>query len=156
MQRSDILWIPAQEVRVIARDPLGAFNFDVTIGDEVVGFAEVSGLGCEIRYDQEVVEAQPELDPRPCATVAPVHLRRGLTGDRTLWSWLESVMEGTDDPRTVTVTLLDAKGNPVCSWVLANARPTQYVGPHLVANAAAPAIEEMVVSADSIAFRTSL
>ena len=74
MQRSDMLSIAAEEVRVIARDVLGAFNFDVTIGDEVVGFAKVSGLGCEIRYDHEVVEAQPELDPRPCATVAPVHL----------------------------------------------------------------------------------
>jgi phage tail-like protein len=141
---------------MVARDPLGAFNFDVTIGDAVVGFAEVTGIGCEIRYDPEVVEARPEVDPRPRATVTPVHLRRGVTGDRTLWSWLESLMEGTDDPRTVTVTLLDAKRNPICSWVLANARPTQYVGPHLIANAAAPAIEEMVLSAESVAFRTSL
>jgi phage tail-like protein len=141
---------------VDARDPLGAFNFDVTIGDAVVGFAEISGLGCEIRYEDEVVESQTERDSGPHATVTPVHLRRGVTGDRILWSWVESAIEGTDDPRTVTVTLLDATRNPVCSWVLSNARPTQYFGPHLVADAPAPAIEEIVLSAEFIAFRPSL
>ena len=141
---------------MIPREPLGGFNFDVTIGDVAIGFAEVLGLGCEIRYDHEGAETQPALDARPRTTVAPLHLRRAVTGDRTLWSWLESVMEGVNDARTVTVTLLDAQRNPVCSWVLAKARPTQYVGPHLVAISAAPAIEEMVLSAESIEFRTSL
>ena len=70
------------------------------------------------------------------------HLRRGITGDRAIWSWFESVMGGIDDPRTVMVTLLDAMNTPRCSWVLANARPTPYMGPHLIANAAAPAMEE--------------
>lgn len=140
---------------MVVRDPLGAFNFNVTIGEVVVGFAEVSGLGCEISYESEVVESQPEPALRPRATVMPVHLRRGVTGDRILWSWLESIMEGNDDARTITVALLDAKRSPVCSWVLANARPIQYVGPSLVAGASAPAMEEMVLSAESIAFRTS-
>jgi phage tail-like protein len=148
----DILGIPdAEEITVADSDPVGAFNFVVTIGDVAVGFAEVSGLGCEIHYGAD--DADGPIDMRPRFAVTDVHLRRGISGDRFLWSWFESVMRGSDEPRTVTVTVLDAASEPHCSWELTEARPIRYLGPHLIATVVAPAMEEVVLRADAIVFR---
>src|SRR5262245_57390135 len=96
-----------EQVRV---DPYGACNFTVEINDVEVGFAEVSGLGCEFEYT--------EADESVTSHVTDVTLRRGITGDAAVWSWVRSAMRGKPDVRTVTVRLLDDRRAEVCSWVL--------------------------------------
>ncbi|MDH6247044.1 phage tail-like protein [Mycobacterium sp. OTB74] len=136
-----------------ANDLVGAFNFQVMIGGTEVGFAEVSGLGVEVVYDESDGDSVSEVRLRPRAKVSDLRLRRAVDSERTLWSWLEAVMAGKDDPRTVTVTLMDRANSAVCRWILANARPIGYSGPHFNAVENAPAMEEIVVSADSVEFR---
>ena len=41
--------------------------------------------------------------------------------------------DGTADPRTVVITLLDEARNPVVTWSLRNAQPKKWVGPTLAA-----------------------
>lgn len=130
---------------LVREDPYAAFNFEVDIGGVVVGFAEVIGLGCEIDY--------PETDEgRIASRVNDVIFRRGVTGDLSIWAWVRTVMSGERDARTVTVSLLDERRNPVCVWVLVGARPTKWSGPTFMAMGTEVAMEELVVSADGLEF----
>lgn len=125
-------------------DPYGACNFTVEINDIAVGFAEVSGLGCEFDYT--------EGDESVTSHVTDVTLRRGITGETEVWSWVRSVMRGTADRRTVTVRLLDDRRTEVCSWVLGQVRPRRWSGPTLNAIGGTLAIEEIVLTAQSMEF----
>jgi phage tail-like protein len=127
------------QVRV---DPYGAYNFTVEINDVTVGFAEVFGLGCEFDYT--------EADESVTSHVTDVTLRRGITGDTAVWSWVRSAMRGKPDGRTVTVRLLDDRRAEVCSWVLSQARLRRWSGPTLNAIGGGLAIEEVVLTAQSV------
>ena len=125
-------------------DPYGAYNFTVEINDVAVGFAEVSGLGCEFDYT--------EGDESVTSRVTDVTLRRGITGETEVWSWVRSVMRGTADGRTVKVRLLDDRRTEVCSWVLGQVRLRRWSGPTLNAVGGTLAMEEIVLTAQSVEF----
>jgi phage tail-like protein len=123
-------------------DPCGAQNFEVEIDDRAVGFAAVSGLGCEFDYadDGRLVTSR----------ITEVTLRRGVTGDTALWSWARSVLDGEPRTRTVRVHLLDDHREAVCSWVLERARLKRWSGPALDAVDGTIAMEEVVLAAESV------
>jgi phage tail-like protein len=123
-------------------DPYGAYNFTVEINDIAVGFAEVSGLGCEFDYTQG--------DESVTSRVTDVTLRRGITGETEIWSWVRSVTRGTADGRTVKVRLLDDQHMEVCSWVLGQVRLRRWSGPTLNAIGGTLAMEEIVLTAQSV------
>lgn len=78
-------------------------------------------------------------------------LRRAVGQDRTLYAWRRRIASGTDDPRNVTVALLEAPGGkPVCAWDFANARPVRWSGPELDAFSGAVAFEELEISYEDI------
>ncbi len=138
----------------VDRDPYSANNFEVDLGAGVLGFAEVNGLGYEIEYlDDARTGDRPARPPkRAVARVSEVSLKRGVTDEQSVWQWVQSAVDGKDEPRTVTIRLLDAQHAPVCAWVLRGARPTKWSGPTLSATGTAVAIEELVLAADSIEF----
>ena len=110
-------------------DPLGVSAFEVDLGDTNVGCSEVTGLVLE-----------------PGATpAAAVTLRRGVSSDGALLEWARN-----PEPRTVTITLLDARKEPTRRYVLLKARPVRWTGPTLKAVSAAVAIEELVLSAEDL------
>src|SRR5262245_22158482 len=106
--------------------PYGVCNFEVELDGRSVGFAEVRGVGCELDYAAGQVHCR----------VKAVTMRRGLLGDRTIWSWVQRNRSDATDLRTVRVTLLDSRRSPVCSWELRRARPAAWSGPSLDAAAA--------------------
>jgi phage tail-like protein len=114
-------------------EPIGAGNFVVDLGGEVVGCSQVLGLGYEPEHRR----------------VAPVTLRRAAGRDGAMWSWARS-----PEPRTVTVRLLDAAGTTACTYVLHRARPIRWNGPVLDAAAAEVATEELVLAADDLEVRS--
>lgn len=77
-------------------------------------------------------------------------LRRGITADTAVWSWVRSTMRGKQDRRTVTVRLLDDRRAEVCSWVLGQARLRRWSGPTLNAIGGTLATEEITVTAQSV------
>lgn len=110
-------------------DPLGSSAFEVDLGDTNVGCSEVTAMVLE-----------------PGATpAATVTLRRGVSSDGALLEWA-----GNPQPRTVTITLLDAHNEPARRYVLVGARPVRWTGPTLNALSAAVAIEELVLSAEDL------
>jgi phage tail-like protein len=126
-------------------NPYGAFNFLVTLGGSqgdgsegtiVGGFSDVSGLGFEVSYsDYRNGNEKVNTVRHVPNTFKPdeITLKRGLVGSDDLFVWLKTVREGTADPRTVTITLLDEARSPVAAFKLLKAQPKKWVGPTLTA-----------------------
>jgi phage tail-like protein len=149
----------------IRDNPYGAFNFMVKLGnaggdDQIVGgFSDVSGLGNEVKYSEYRNVNDRENHVRKVGNTNvtdDVTLKRGVIGDLRLFDWLKATREGDFDPRTVTVTLLDERRSPVCSWILQQAQPKKWVGPTLTAKGGGEvAMEELHFVAERIDFQSN-
>jgi phage tail-like protein len=126
-------------------NPYGAFNYLVALGGAqgdgsegtiIGGFSDVSGLGYEVNYSDyrngnervNTVRHVPNTFKNDEIT-----LKRGLVGSDDLFTWLKGVRDGTADPRSVTITLLDEARNPVVIFKLLKAQPKKWTGPTLAA-----------------------
>jgi phage tail-like protein len=148
----------------LRNNPFGAFNFMVKLGDEggddqiVGGFSDCSGLSNEVKFSEYRNGNDTENHVRKVAntnTTSDVTLKRGIIGDLRLFAWLKGTREGDFDPRTVTVTLLDERRAPACSWVLQQAQPKKWTGPTLTAKGGGEvAMEELVLVAERIDFKS--
>jgi phage tail-like protein len=137
----------------IRDNPYGAFNFMVKLGnlggeDQIAGgFSDFSGANNEVKYSEYRNGNDRENHVRKVAnvnTTGDVTLKRGVIGDTRLFDWIKATREGTYDPRTVTVTLLDEARIPVCAWVMHDAQPKQIVFATLsAAGGGAVATEEL-------------
>jgi phage tail-like protein len=146
-------------------NPYGAFNFMVKLGnsggeDQIAGgFSDVSGLDNEITFAEYRNGNDKENHVRKIAGVnrtGDVTLKRGVIGDLRLFAWLKATREGDFGPQTVTITLLDEKRSPVCSWVLQAAQPKKWTGPTLAAKGGGTvAMEELQLVAERIEFRSN-
>lgn len=146
-------------------NPYGAFNFMVRLGtlggeDQIVGgFADVSGLGNEVKYSEYRNGNDKENHVRKVGntnTTDDVSLKRGMIGDLRLFTWLKETREGAHEPQTVTITLLDEARAPVCSWILQSAQPKKWVGPTLAAKGGGEvAMEELQLVAERIDFESA-
>ena len=145
-------------------NPYGAFNFLVSIGglggeDQVVGgFCEVTGLDSAIVYAEYRNGNDKENHARKIANIEStddVTLKRGVIGDLRLFSWLKSTREGSYNPQTVIITMLDEERTPVCRWTLTSAQPKKWVGPTLAAKGGGEvAMEELHLVAERIDFES--
>ena len=143
--------------------PYLAFNFIVALQSgggttPVGGFSDVSGLGNEVKYSEYRNGNDKENHVRKVANVNAtddITLKRGVIGDLRLFNWLKATREGTFDPRTITVTLLDERRSAVCSWILQQAQPKKWVGPTLTAKGGGEvAMEELHFVAERIDFKS--
>jgi len=125
-------------------EPLLRINcFDVTIGDQEFGFAEVSQLTSETPLD-----ANPD---RPGHRFATVVLRRALTTSNELYEWRRRIVGGKDDRRDVTIRQLSAPGGKVVNaWRLIRAWPRRWSGPAFHAMSNGIACEEIELSFDDL------
>ncbi|MCA1693986.1 MAG: phage tail protein [Actinobacteria bacterium] len=133
-------------------DPYGAFNFLVQIDGEVHGFQEVSGLGImvdviEYRNGNELVTRKLAGRHRYQNAV----LRRGVMGSLGLYTWIDHVTrQNRAAARSVGITLLDENQTEVVRWNLRQAWPIRYEGPTLNASTSQVAIEELVLTYESM------
>jgi phage tail-like protein len=126
-------------------NPYGAFNYLVSLGGAqgdgsegsiIGGFSDVSGLGFEVKYSEYRNGSERFNTVRKVPntyTLDEITLKRGLVGSDDLFAWLKGVRDGTADPRTVTITLLDEARNAVATWTLRRAQPKKWTGPTLAA-----------------------
>lgn len=145
-------------------NPYGAFNFLVTMpGQEddgadptiVGGFAEVSGIGTEVKYSEYRTGVERFNGVRKIPntfSVDDVTLKRGLVGSLDLFQWIERGMQGTAEPRQITIAVLDEPNkNTVAEYRLRNARPKKYTGPSLNAKGGGEvAMEELVLCCEGL------
>ena len=141
------------------QDPFGNFRFEVKLGNvEVAGFAECTGLNVETKvfeYKEGGNNATTLKFPEP-STYGNVTLKRGVTNSNELLSWQLDVATGTFSTNkrsgnpTVTVTLMNEKGEPVKGWNLIRAFPVKWVGPDFKASASEVAIETLEIAHEGI------
>jgi|SRR5215468_1405702 len=144
--------------------PYGAFNFQLTsdmIGNSSpglpqAGFQEISGLGMEVTEAEYRVGNAKVNHVRKISGLyktTDVTLKRGVIGFTDLFDWINQVRQGNQvgQSHTVTINLMDETGNnPVMTWTLSGAKPKNYKGATLNAKDGGVAVEELVISAESI------
>lgn len=148
-------------------NPYGAFNFIVNLGGGaqgdgaegtiIGGFSDVSGLGLDLSYSEyrngnekvNTVRKVPNTHKNDDVT-----LKRGVVGSDDLFAWLKGVRDGTADPRTVTIFLLDEARNSVATFKLTNAQPKKWTGPTLAAKGGGEvAMEELHLVHEGIEYQ---
>jgi len=116
-------------------DPYLNFNFRVEIdGVTIAGFSEADLPAGRI----EAVAYREGTDKSSAAKLlpgrvewGPVVLRRGFTGDPTLFAWWSEVLQGNVTRRNVSIVLLDEARNNVARWLVHRAWPQKWDGPDL-------------------------
>ena len=146
------------------KNPYGAFNYLVSLGDKnndqeeiFGGFSDVSGLGMEVNYSEYRNGNEKFNTARQISNVYKqddVTCKRGLVGSLKLYEWLKSVADGAYAPTNVTITLLDEARQPVATWVLRDAQPKKWTGPTLAAKGGGEvAMEEFVLVHEGIEYK---
>ena len=136
-------------------DPYLAGNFQVNIllgGETLIAaaqsFSEIAGLEAAIDVvgyrtgdlNGNTVQKSPGLNRYPNVT-----LKRGLTSDSSLWSWIQGVLSGNLQRATVLISLRDQAGSPELVFRLSNAWPCKWTGPLLIADSSEVAIETLEI-----------
>ena len=139
---------------VFRDDPYSSGNFMVVIqgiledGRSVrASFTEVSGLDVEVtpieyRNGSEDITVRkiPGLKKFP-----NIVLKRGITGDVTLWQWVKTVLDGQVQRADGTITLLNDNREAVMVWRFRRGWPCKLTGPALKAKGNEIAIETLEV-----------
>jgi phage tail-like protein len=135
------------------QDPYGSFNFVVEIdGTTITGFTEVSGLDAEV----EVVEYREGADPSSSRKLpgmqkySNITLKRGITGDLSLWNWMQSILSGKPDRRNMSIILLNDSREPVARWNVVRAWPAKYQAPALSASASEVGVESLELTHEGL------
>jgi phage tail-like protein len=133
-------------------DPYEAFNFLVEIeGVARAAFSEVSGLESETAVIEYRSGAENVMRKLPGLTkFRNIVLRRGVTQDRELWDWRQSIVEGNPDRRNGSIILLDDMRTEVVRWNFRNGWPCKWEGPALNAKANEVAIETLEIAHEGL------
>ena len=134
-------------------DPYRAFNFRVEIdGITVADFSEVSGIGVEINViEYRTLDDMSSSRKIPGRTRhLPIVLKRGLTANRELWSWIRSAIDGNVQRRNASVVLLDEDGTEVFRVNVVHAWPSAWRLSAFDASSSEVVIEELVVEHEGL------
>jgi phage tail-like protein len=133
-------------------DPYKAFNFLVEIeGVARAAFSEVNGLESETAVIEYRSGAENVMRKLPGRTrFKNIVLRRGVTQDRELWDWRQSIVEGNPDRRNGSIILLDDQRTEVVRWNFRNGWPCKWEGPALNAKANEVAIETLEIAHEGL------
>jgi phage tail-like protein len=135
-------------------DPFTGFNFRVEIdGVTAAAFAECTGIGSETDVIEYREGGDRTLGVRKIPSLthySNVVLRRGITTNRDLWDWRQTVIDGQVSRRTVAITLLDDTGAPVMRWTLRDAWPVKLEGPSLNARGNDVALESIELTHEGL------
>lgn len=132
-------------------DPYLDYRFLVEVDSLIVGgFSEVSGLEASMQaeeYQEGGVNAYTHQLPTRMEYENLI-LKRGLTDDTELWTWIEAATNDPPQPdalrrRNVRIFLQETTGEEAVGWECRDALPVRWAGPDLDANGGAVAIETL-------------
>jgi phage tail-like protein len=129
-------------------DPYANFNFLLDFGGIVSGgFSDCSGLNIEntpIEYREGDDDLTPHKQPG-LMKYGNITLKRGVTKNPDLVTWIKSVMDGDIIRANVAIILRDELDNDVVRWNLREAWACKWTGPDLKANASEISIETLEI-----------
>jgi phage tail-like protein len=144
---------------VIKSYPLPAYSYKVLIGENAVGFSEVSGLNIEyetITYKESRTDegAGPLVRHMPGqGTPASVTLKKGFVSDTSLtelYGWISKNKLNITEKKDISIQLIDEEGSATVTWKVINAFPKQLDAPTFSADSSEVAIESMELMADDV------
>jgi phage tail-like protein len=134
-------------VPTLRTDPFTACNFRVEIdGMQSADFAECSGLSSEtdvIEYRQGTDTVVRKLPGR--TIFGRIVLKRGITANRELWDWRQTVVTGQTQRRNGAIVLLNEARVPVLTWRFLQGWPAKIEGPALNAASSDVAVESIEI-----------
>jgi phage tail-like protein len=136
-------------------DPPFVGKFKLEIGGTAIGaFTEVSGLSVQLDVEELAEGGQNAFTHRLLGRMKWPNLvfKRGLTDTDALFEWLlECSGDGFSGkgnkvkPRSGKVSVLNAKGQDMRTWIITDAKPVKWTGPRLAASSKDLAVEELEV-----------
>lgn len=134
--------------------PIPKFHFQADWGGVRIGFTEVSGLDAET----EVIEYRDGASPEYSKTKIPgmqkfpnlVMKRAVFASDNDYFSWWNTVALNTVERRSVTISLLNEKHEPVVVWRVKNAWPAKLSSTDLKSDGNEIAIETIELAHDGL------
>jgi phage tail-like protein len=129
------------------RFPLPAYNFKVRMGSENYGFSQVSGLNLQyetITYRTGLSHLEGDFQMPGRKQAVNVTLERGVVrqGSRLL-EWISTIQMSMVNKEDLIIDLCGENGEPLVSWTVQNAFPTQLEAPGFDANTNEVAIERL-------------
>lgn|SRR5690606_3408521 len=139
------------------KTPYPAFNFTVSFdgAEEFGGFSDVSGIMTELTVAEyrNGNDAENHVQKIQMMTkTGDVTLKRGLIDSSTIWGWIgQARTEGPAAKRTVVISLLNERRDPVQKWTLRGVIPLKWTGPTLAGKGGGEvAMEELVLSCEAL------
>ncbi len=130
--------------------PVASVRFSVDWGGtngRKASFAEVAGLNVETDMTEYRGGADSTLTTRKIPTLmkySNVTMKRGVVAkDNDFWTWWSKNQQGDHEQRTVTIKLLNEKGDDTVTWTMVRAWPVKVEGPSLNAKGSDVAIESI-------------
>jgi len=134
--------------------PIPKFHFQADWGGVRIGFTEVSGLDAET----EVIEYRDGASPQYSKQKIPgmqkfpnvVMKRAVFASDNDYFSWWNTVALNTVEKRSVTISLLNEKHEPVVVWKVKNAWPAKIASTDLKSDGNEIAVESIELAHDGL------
>ena len=134
--------------------PIPKFHFQADWGGVRIGFTEVSGLDAET----EVIEYRDGASPQYSKQKIPgmqkfpnvVMKRAVFASDNDYFSWWNTVALNTVEKRSVTISLLNEKHEPVVVWKVKNAWPAKIASTDLKSDGNEIAVESIELAYDGL------
>ena len=133
-------------------DPFSACHFRVEIdGMQSTEFLECSGLSSESDVIEYREGGENAIRKLPGLTrYGRIVLKRGMTANRELWDWRQTVINGETDRRHGVIVLLNDARVEVLRWRFVNGWPAKIEGPSLNAASSDVAIESIEIEHEGL------
>ncbi len=88
------------------------------------------------------------------ARTGNVTLKKGVfVNDNNFWEWYDAIKMNTIKRETVTIQLLDERGNPTMTWTLSNAWPTKITNTDMNSDTNEVAVETLELSHEGLTIK---
>jgi phage tail-like protein len=148
--------MPQDKSEIRAAYPLPVYNYRVTIGENTLGFSEVSGLSLEYepvhyRHGLSFAMGGKIIPGKPKPVM--LTLKKGIMqGKDFLSAWLQDTYAdpSKDTKQNVLIDLCDQDGLPIVRWSVQGALPVKLEAPGFNANSNDVAVETLELVAHDI------
>ena len=137
--------------------PVPSFYFAVTFGaqENVAKFQEVTGLDTEIQPFEYRKGQFSTVKTPGIPKTQHVTLKKGVLGKESdFYTWFNAIKTNTIKRETVTIQLMDERGNPTMTWNLLNAWPTKISGTDLKEDSDETTIESLELVFEGLTIAT--
>ena len=123
-------------------------------GVEMARFTEISGLSWEtevVEYKDTLKTGKVTIRKRPGQTkFGDIGLKRGLSGDRGLSKWYQTVLDGKVERKNGSIVVYDMAGAELDRWNFERGWPSKWSASDLSASSDDVMIEELTIAIEHL------